>query len=155
MKKFLFYFSILLIVVSTINYLNSAIFMSPLQSYRPDWFSDIAVLCFFLSIYILPLQYGLGMYYIIYNQYRKIGILLVVCFLLTLIHMYFIKEIQTRTLLNADKKSQVHAGIKAYLHFYNYRRLRYSIEKPNPARKYKVKNNSDFLTKYSIETSIL
>ena len=67
--------------------------MSPLQSYRPDWFSDIAVLCFFLSIYILPLQYGLGMYYIIYNQYRKIGILLVVCFLLTLIHMYFIKEI--------------------------------------------------------------
>lgn len=93
MKKYLFYLSILLIVISIISFVNSAIFISPLKPYRPDWFDYIAIQCFFISLYTLPLQLGLGIYFTIYNQYRKIGILLLICLMLTLVLMSLIKEI--------------------------------------------------------------
>jgi hypothetical protein len=52
-----------------------------------DLFGKAAVACFFISIYLTPITFGIGLYLIIKNVNKKLGVLLLLFLIISLIFL--------------------------------------------------------------------
>lgn len=73
---------IISIVIPTVGYTYFIIFHY-FRYYLPNWFGDIGVRCFFISLYIIPFHLLTIIYLLTIEKY-KLCVLLVICTICTL-----------------------------------------------------------------------
>jgi hypothetical protein len=86
MKKILKKIAIIILIIHLFSAIHFSLYFLGVKSYAIYWdyFGKVAVACFFLSIYLTPITFGLGLYFIIKNENRKLGILLLLFLVLSL-----------------------------------------------------------------------
>ncbi len=92
MNKYVKGIAITLMTFTAIGVINFLLFHLGIRS-LPEWFEHLSILCFFGSIYTIPIQLILSVDTLVFNRNRWIGILLLVSIATELICLSTVEEI--------------------------------------------------------------